>query len=72
MFYSKEMVIYALDNNLIHETDIKYQSLPSNLLKEDYFQSLGNYILKCFDDNNALQKLSINFLIVFINYAVSF
>ncbi len=63
MFYSKEMVIYALDNNLIHETDIKYQLLPSNLLKEDYFQSLGNYILKCFDGNNALQKLSINSLV---------
>ncbi len=63
MFYSKEMVIYALDNNLIHKTDIKYQLLPSNLLKEDYFQPLGNYILKCFDDDIPLQKLSTNSLV---------
>ena len=56
-------IIHALNNNLIHETDIKYQLLPSNLLKEDYFQPLGNYILKCFDGDNALQKLSINSLV---------
>ena len=62
-FYSQPIVEYCIKNKIISKFDILYQYKPSFTLKPDYFKPAVEYLLKVFEDNKDLQKLSINALI---------
>jgi hypothetical protein len=56
-WYSQPMVEYCLAQNIISESDIKYQLLPSLLLEQDYFKSFIDDVYSKFGDQS---KLAIN------------
>jgi len=62
-FYHGSMVRGALQEELIHLSDIKYQMKSSLTLKDDYFHMIVTHLLEVFQDNIAMQKLSVNALI---------
>jgi len=62
-FYSLPMVQYCLRNNIIIQSNIKYQYKPSFTIPKDYFKPFVNFLLETFDGDEFMQKLSPNSLI---------
>ena len=62
-FYSQPIIEYCIENKIISKFDIIYQYKPSFTIKADYFKNFVECLLKVFEDNADLQKLSINALI---------
>ena len=62
-WYSQPLVEYGMVNNLIVADNIIAELLPSSKLKNDYFKEPIDTLLKAFECEPALQKLSVNTLV---------
>ena len=62
-WYSQPMVEYVLEQQLITMEDIVAELIPSNQLKNDYFQKPIDTLLNAFACEPTLQKLSVNSMV---------
>ena len=62
-WYSQPLVEYGMVKNLIVADNIIAELLPSSKLKNDYFKEPIDTLLKAFECEPALQKLSVNTLV---------
>ena len=62
-WYSQPLVEYALAKHLITLEDIKGELIPSKKLPASHFQKSIDTLLKTFEGDTALQKLSVNTLV---------
>jgi hypothetical protein len=62
-WYSQPMVEYTLENNLITTDNIKAELLPSMKLPNTHFQKPIETLLRAFESEPTLQKLSINSMV---------
>ena len=57
-FYHHTMIKYALEQNIISHTDIKFQIISSLTLKSDYFNKFIEHISNKLSDEKTLLKLA--------------
>ena len=68
-FYSRPMIEYCLNKNIIGLENIKHQFKPSFTVEPTYFKEFASHLLQAFDfmedddKKNRLQKLAINSLV---------
>ncbi len=51
-WYSYPIVKFCLENNIIQKEFIKYQLLPSYIVKHDYFKIFVDFVMKKFEPTN--------------------
>lgn len=60
-FYSRPMIEFCLQENIISKSNIKYEYKPSFAIESDYFKSFVEYLMTVYPEE--YQKLSVNALI---------
>jgi hypothetical protein len=59
-WYSQALVRYGLENQLIYMDEIALEFIPSKTLPNTHFQKYIDILMKAFEPEKDLQKVSVN------------